>query len=47
MEYKEGLVEKNNVSIFYRDYGKSDQEPILLVHGLGAQLVHWLSLIHI
>ena len=41
MEYKEGLVEKNNVSIFYRDYGKSDQEPILLVHGLGAQLVHW------
>ena len=41
MKYKEGLVEKNNVSIFYRDYGKSDQEPILLVHGLGAQLVHW------
>ena len=41
MEYKEGLVKKNNVSIFYRDYGKSDQEPILLVHGLGAQLVHW------
>jgi pimeloyl-ACP methyl ester carboxylesterase len=41
MEYKEGLVETNNVSIFYRDYGKSDQEPILLVHGLGAQLVHW------
>lgn len=41
MEYKEGLVEKNNVSIFYRDYGNSDQEPILLVHGLGAQLVHW------
>lgn len=41
MEYKEGLVETKNVSIFYRDYGKSDQEPILLVHGLGAQLVHW------
>lgn len=41
MEYKEGLVKKNNVSIFYRDYGNSDQEPILLVHGLGAQLVHW------
>ena len=41
MEYKEGLVKKNNVSIFYRDYGKTDQEPILLVHGLGAQLVHW------
>ena len=41
MEYEEGLVKKNNVSIFYRDYGKSDQEPILLVHGLGAQLVHW------
>jgi len=41
MEYKEGLVKKNNVSIFYRDYGKSGQEPILLVHGLGAQLVHW------
>lgn len=41
MKYKEGLVKKNNVSIFYRDYGESDQEPILLVHGLGAQLVHW------
>ena len=41
MEYEEGLVKKNNVSIFYRDYGNSDQEPILLVHGLGAQLVHW------
>jgi len=41
MEYKEGLVKKNNVSIFYRDYGKNYQEPILLVHGLGAQLVHW------
>ena len=53
MNFIEGYAENNRVKIFYRDYGPADATPILLVHGLGAQLVHWpeplidLSLIHI
>jgi non-heme chloroperoxidase len=41
MDYKEGYSITNEVKIFYRDYGPADATPILLVHGLGAQLVHW------
>ena len=41
MKYDEGYAERNGVKIFYRDYGPKDADPILLVHGLGAQLVHW------
>ena len=41
MEYIEGLIENEEVKIFYREYGLKESEPILLVHGLGAQLVHW------
>ena len=41
MSFKEGYTENNRVKIFYRDYGPADATPILLVHGLGAQLVHW------
>ena len=41
MSFEEGYAEKNGVKIFYRDYGPADAIPILLVHGLGAQLVHW------
>ena len=41
MKYDEGYAETNRVKIFYRDYGPKDADPILLVHGLGAQLVHW------
>lgn len=41
MKFHEGFVEKNDVKIAYRDYGPEGAEPILLVHGLGAQLVHW------
>ena len=41
MEYIEGLIENEGVKIFYREYGLKESEPILLVHGLGAQLVHW------
>ncbi|MDA9174063.1 alpha/beta hydrolase [Gammaproteobacteria bacterium] len=41
MSYKEGYSENNGVKIFYRDYGPEEATPILLVHGLGAQLVHW------
>ena len=37
----EGFSENNGVKIFYRDYGPKDGDPILMVHGLGAQLVHW------
>ena len=41
MEYIEGLIENDGVKIFYREYGSMESQPILLVHGLGAQLVHW------
>ena len=37
----EGYTENKGVKIFYRDHGPGEGEPILLVHGLGAQLVHW------
>lgn len=39
--YNEGFSENSGVKIFYRDYGPQDGDPILMVHGLGAQLVHW------
>ena len=41
MSYEEGYSENNGVKIFYRDYGPKSATPVLLVHGLGAQLVHW------
>ena len=41
MNYQEGYAEENGIKIAYRDYGPEGAEPILLVHGLGAQLVHW------
>ena len=41
MDYKEGYSVTNEIKIFYRDYGPANATPILLVHGLGAQLVHW------
>ena len=41
MDYREGYSEHNGVRIFYRDYGPKEAAPVLLVHGLGAQLVHW------
>ena len=41
MIFKEGYAENNGVKIFYRDYGPTHATPILLIHGLGAQLVHW------
>ena len=39
--YNQGFSENSGVKIFYRDYGPKDGDPILMVHGLGAQLVHW------
>jgi hypothetical protein len=42
MSYEEGYSENNGVKIFYRDYGpKECYTGSYLVHGLGAQLVHW------
>jgi pimeloyl-ACP methyl ester carboxylesterase len=41
MEYTEGFIENEGIKIFYREYGLKESQPILLVHGLGAQLVHW------
>ena len=41
LQYREGFSENNGVKIFYRDYGPEDGDPVLMVHGLGAQLVHW------
>ena len=29
------------LKIIYRDYGTKDAEPILLVQGLGGQLINW------
>ena len=40
-QYREGFSENNGVKIFYRDYGPDDAEPILLVQGLGGQLINW------
>ena len=39
--YKEGTTHNNDIEIFYRDYGPDDAEPILLVQGLGGQLINW------
>ena len=39
--YEEGKALNKDVEIYYRDYGRIDAEPILLVHGLGGQLVNW------
>ena len=41
MNFREGKVKRNGVEIIYRDYGLIESKPILMVHGLGAQLVHW------
>ena len=41
MNYREGIAKKDGVEIMYRDYGAKTSKPILMVHGLGAQLVHW------
>ena len=41
MNFREGKVKRNGVEIMYRDYGLKESKPILMVHGLGAQLVHW------
>ena len=39
--FEEGVAKNNNVEIYYRDYGPLDGDPILLVQGLGGQLINW------
>jgi len=39
--YDEGIANNNDIEIYYRDYGPTDAEPILLVQGLGGQLINW------
>ena len=38
--YEEGKALNQDIEIYYRDYGPIDAEPILLVQGLGGQLVN-------
>ena len=39
--FEEGYAKKDNLEIYYRDYGPSDGIPVLLVMGLGGQLTFW------
>lgn len=39
--FEEGFVYNDDIKIVYRDYGPKDGEPILLVQGLGGQLINW------
>ena len=39
--FEEGIASNGEVQIYYRDYGPFDAEPILLVQGLGGQLINW------
>ena len=39
--FEEGNVYNANIKIVYRDYGPKNAEPILLVQGLGGQLINW------
>ena len=39
--YEEGITLNGDLVIYYRDYGPKDAEPILLVQGIGGQLINW------
>lgn len=39
--FEEGYIYNDDIKIVYRDYGPKDGEPILLVQGLGGQLINW------
>ena len=39
--FEEGVTSNNGIEIYYRDYGPIDGDPILLVQGLGGQLINW------
>lgn len=38
---EEGFISNNGVDIAYRVYGSENNKPILLVQGLGGQLINW------
>ena len=39
--YEEGVAINNDLEIYYRDYGPAEGDPILLVQGIGGQLINW------
>ncbi|MDC3376174.1 alpha/beta hydrolase [Gammaproteobacteria bacterium] len=39
--FEEGFISNNAVDIAYRVYGSENNKPILLVQGLGGQLINW------
>src|SRR5687768_17536789 len=41
LEPRERFVTANGVELCYEDAGDPDGEPLLLVMGLGTQLIHW------
>jgi pimeloyl-ACP methyl ester carboxylesterase len=41
IEYPTYFAHANGISIAYQDFGNPQDEVILLVMGLGAQLIHW------
>ncbi|MEJ2603066.1 MAG: alpha/beta hydrolase [Gammaproteobacteria bacterium] len=40
-EYPTYFTHANGVSIAYQDFGEADDPAVILVMGLGAQLIHW------
>ena len=41
LSFDEGVAQQNDIEIYYRDYGPIDGDPILLVQGIGGQLINW------
>lgn len=39
--FTEGTAHNDDVDIYFRDYGPPTGDPILLVQGLGGQLINW------
>ena len=39
--WEEGFAYNGDIKIAYRDYGPLTGDPILLVQGLGGQLINW------
>lgn len=39
--FEEGFISNNGLDIAYRVYGSENNKPILLVQGLGGQLINW------
>ena len=40
LSFEEGVAQQNDIEIYYRDYGPIDGDPILLVQGIGGQLIN-------